>query len=155
MQNKRRALLLFAASILVSALPAMAADEMNGDKPKAAQEERGGFAWNENWDAAFKEAEKANKLVLVDVYTDWCGWCKRLDKDTYSDPAVSRYMGEKFVCIKANAEKPKFRSKIAPFDVHGFPAILVLESNGKLKGRMDGYLPPKEFNAALHSIVEK
>jgi len=157
MQNKRRALLLIAASMFFSTFPAIATDVSKSSDSADHQliAQAAGFTWNEDWDKSLEEAQKANKLVLVDVYTDWCGWCKRLDRDTYSDPDVSKYLGEKFVCIKANAEKPKFRKKIAPFNVTGFPAILVLEPSGKLKGRMDGYLPPKEFSQALHSIADR
>ncbi|MBI4535038.1 MAG: DUF255 domain-containing protein, partial [Ignavibacteriae bacterium] len=53
------------------------------------------------------EAKKKQKKVLIDVYTDWCGWCKRMDVQTYADKSVASYLNEKYVVIKLNAESNK------------------------------------------------
>lgn len=45
------------------------------------------------------------KKVFVDVYTDWCGWCKRMDQTTFQDPAVVKYMNENFYAVKFDAER--------------------------------------------------
>ncbi len=61
-----------------------------------------------NWvdvNYAFEEAPKAGKMVLIDFYTDWCGWCKRMDKTTYADSSVIDYMSEYFLASKVNPEK--------------------------------------------------
>lgn len=50
-----------------------------------------------------KQAKEPRK-VLVDLYTDWCGWCKKMDSGTFSDANVARYLGEKFYAVKFNAE---------------------------------------------------
>lgn len=55
------------------------------------------------------EAEERMKTeprkVLVDTYTDWCGWCKVMDQKTFSDPKVIDYLNTYFYCIKLNAER--------------------------------------------------
>jgi thioredoxin-related protein len=60
-----------------------------------------------NW-ISISEAEKLNqenpRKVIVDIYTDWCGWCKRLDATTYKDPAVVDYINKHFYAVKYNAE---------------------------------------------------
>ncbi|MEZ4829496.1 MAG: thioredoxin family protein [Bacteroidia bacterium] len=50
-------------------------------------------------------AQKDHKKILVDVYTDWCGWCKKLDKDTYTDPKVIEYIRKNYHAVKLNAEQ--------------------------------------------------
>ncbi|MCB0577987.1 MAG: DUF255 domain-containing protein [Phaeodactylibacter sp.] len=45
------------------------------------------------------------KPIFIDVYTDWCGWCKVMDKKTFSRPEVAQYMNENFHSVKFNAEK--------------------------------------------------
>lgn len=45
--------------------------------------------------------------VLVDLYTDWCGWCKVMDKKTYSNPSLIKYLNQKFYAVKLNAETKK------------------------------------------------
>ena len=61
-----------------------------------------------NW-ISFGEAEqlmkKEPKKVIIDVYTDWCGWCKVLDKKTYSNPQLIDYVNKNFYAIKFNAEQ--------------------------------------------------
>lgn len=52
-------------------------------------------------DAAMK-VEK--RKIFIDLYTDWCGWCKHMDKTTFQDPAIVEYMNRNFYCIKFNAE---------------------------------------------------
>ena len=49
--------------------------------------------------------QKEQRKVLVDVYTDWCGWCKRMDKDTYENPKVVEYINKHYYAIKFNAEQ--------------------------------------------------
>lgn len=62
-----------------------------------------------NW-ISFEEAvsltqEEGNtKKVFIDVYTDWCGWCKKMDKDTFQNPEVATYMQANFYMVKFNAE---------------------------------------------------
>lgn len=58
---------------------------------------------------SFDDALKANsgnkkKKVFVDVYTDWCGWCKHMDKTTFQDSLVVDYMNRHFYAVKLNAE---------------------------------------------------
>ena len=48
--------------------------------------------------------KKKPKKIFVDVYTDWCGWCKRLDATTYKDAAVVKYINENFYSVKLDAE---------------------------------------------------
>src|ERR671921_2845222 len=49
-------------------------------------------------------AKKQNKPILIDLYTDWCGWCKVMDKQTYANKNVAAYINEKFYPVKLNAE---------------------------------------------------
>lgn len=57
------------------------------------------------WDEAIKANEKSKKKFFIDFYTDWCGWCKRMDKSTFADPAVAKYVNENFYAVKFNAEQ--------------------------------------------------
>ena len=54
---------------------------------------------------ALTTAEESPKKIFIDVYTDWCGWCKRMDKATFQRPEVTTYMNEHFYNVKFNAEQ--------------------------------------------------
>lgn len=60
------------------------------------------LTWEEA--VALTKNEGNTKKVFVDVYTDWCGWCKKMDKDTFQNPKVAAYMQANFHMVKMNAE---------------------------------------------------
>ena len=56
-----------------------------------------------------EEAEKLNavkpKKFIIDVFTDWCGWCKKMDKETFTDPVIVQYLNDNYYAVKLNAEQ--------------------------------------------------
>lgn len=60
--------------------------------------------WTSMTDALAK-SEKSKKKILVDFYTDWCGWCKVMDAKTYTDPKIIDLINKYFIPVKFNAEK--------------------------------------------------
>ncbi len=57
-----------------------------------------------NFDDAVKLNEKHPKKIFIDVYTQWCGWCKKMDASTYEDPAVISYLNKYFYSVRLDAE---------------------------------------------------
>lgn len=50
------------------------------------------------------QTNNQGKKILIDCYTDWCGWCKRMDKDTFSDTLIAKIMNYYFIAVKFDAE---------------------------------------------------
>lgn len=114
----------------------------------------GDVNWATDLNAALTQA-RGSKYVLADVYTDWCGWCKRLDKDTFANPQMMSYLNSKFICVKVNAENPAGGKAAAQkYKVSGYPCALVFEPSGKLLGKISGYLKPAEYQAALEAMIK-
>lgn len=113
---------------------------------------------NPDWkdvSSGMQVAKQMHKYVLADVYTDWCGWCKKLDRDTFSDPDLSRFLDSKFVCVKANAEDNGPGQRLAAeYGVNGYPCALVFDQDGKLIGRVGGYKDAQGYESALTKILE-
>ncbi len=63
-----------------------------------------GIKWM-SWNDAVEANAKTPKKIFVDVYTDWCGWCKRMDQTTFTDSTVVATMNDKFYAVKLNAEQ--------------------------------------------------
>lgn len=110
----------------------------------------------DEWNKLLAKAGKEKRLVFVDAYTDWCGWCKVMDRNTFSDSTVGVYMGQHFVSTKIEMEKEEIgRSLASQHGVHGYPSFLIFDSTGKLLYRMEGYLDPKNFMAQLKEIMTR
>jgi thioredoxin-related protein len=116
----------------------------------------------ESLEKALVDAKSQDKLVLVDVYTNWCNWCKKLDRDVYPAPEVQKELHSYFMSAKINAEsgtlhtfgsKQRSESQIAAeWKVTGYPTILFLNPAGDIIERLSGYMPPKDFASALRYI---
>lgn len=70
--------------------------------PLSGQEES--IKWY-TWDEAIELNKTAPKKVFIDLYTDWCGWCKRMDATTFKEKDIAKYLNENFYPIKFNAEQ--------------------------------------------------
>jgi len=106
--------------------------------------------FDSNLESALAEAGDRGALVMVDFKTDWCTWCKRLDRDTFSDPAVVAELAE-LVPLQLDAEKEGVDAA-EKYGVRSFPTIVFLDSAGHEVDRILGYLPPDAFLAEVQRI---
>ncbi len=95
---------VFAFCILYACIPSNAKDPVAGKAQASAEVKEGQIKWL-TWDEAVKANEKQPKKIFIDFYTDWCGWCKRMDATTFVDPAVVEYINKNFHAVKFNAEQ--------------------------------------------------
>jgi thioredoxin-related protein len=122
------------------------------------------------WDQMQEAMKKTPKKVFVDVYTDWCGWCKRMDASTFQDSTVIEYMNKNYYCIKYNAEHTetiklkgteyKFvregrqgYHELAKYLLQGrfsYPTGVYLNETLDLLGPVPGYQDAKMMDKILH-----
>ena len=103
-----------------------------------------------DFEAAAAVAAASETLVVMDFYTDWCTWCKRLDQDTFSDAAVQAELAG-FVAMKVNAEKGG-RALAKRFKINSYPTVVFTNSAGVEVDRIVGYLPPDGFISEVRRI---
>ena len=108
------------------------------------------IGWKKNYNDAVASAKAGNKLIMIDFYTDWCVWCKRLDKDTYSDKHITQ-LASTMAPVKINAEKEGV-ALAKKYKVTGFPTILFLNAEGEVEGKIGGYMKPAEFGAEMEKF---
>jgi len=125
-----------------------------GQREAASPAPSGPVAWQSNYQEAVSKAKAEKKIVMVDLYTDWCGWCKRLDRDVYADSAVAAKLSSGFVSVKLNPEKSKEAAELAKkFGARGFPHIVFVDGTGNKVAEISGYLPAAQFLQRLDSLT--
>lgn len=119
--------------------------------------------------------EEAQKLtaanprpIFIDTYTDWCGWCKKLDKEVFTNPVIADILNNEYYPVKFNAESKDpvmFGGKTYINDgtlngahqlafalLNGklsYPTVVFLNSKGELPAPVPGYRNAKEFEPIL------
>ena len=100
---------------------------------------------NEKWIDILALAKKENKLVFLDVYATWCGYCKRMKKNTFSNIEVGRFYNQNFINVSFDAEKGEGLDIAYKYRISGLPALLYLNGDGKVLLQSSGYLQPNEL----------
>ena len=123
-----------------------------------------------NWlgfeEAVALQAQEGNsKKIFIDVYTDWCGWCKKMDENTFQDPEVAANMKQHFYMVKLDGEGKEpiaFRDQVFSFVASGrngyhelaanllqgqlsYPTVVYLDENMNMLSPVPGYLTPEPF----------
>jgi len=129
-----------------------------------AQSSKGEVSWL-SYDKGLELAKKQKKHLIVDFYTSWCGWCKRMDKDTYANSEVKKLLTDNYVAVKLNAESNKSlsingknvteRQVAQDFKVSGFPTTCFLKPDGERIACLPGYAGPEQFTNILSYIKDK
>jgi thioredoxin-related protein len=111
-------------------------------------------------------AAKEKKHVVIDFYTSWCRWCKVMDRETFSDPEVKKYLAENFVTIRIDAESTSEKvsykgEELTPvalartFGVRGFPSLAYLDRDQEFVWVVPGFVPAKDFLPFLHYMQKE
>jgi thioredoxin-related protein len=117
-----------------------------------------------NWmtiDQAFEAIKKEPRKIVIDVYTDWCGWCKVMDKNTFSDEKVINFVNKKYYAVKLNAEAggevqigakkytyPQLASELMQGKL-SYPTIVYLDEKFNMIQPIPGYQDAKAFHQVI------
>lgn len=127
-----------------------------------------------NWmslsEAEAAQKENPHKLYFIDFYTNWCGWCKKMDESTFKEAEVVKHINENYIPVKFNAETKEdvtFKGKVykyvtasngrginsfAYFSLKGrisYPSYAVMNGEGETERLLLGFMPKETLLAGL------
>lgn len=110
-----------------------------------------GLSWMTNWEQAVEVAKERNKLIVLDLYTNWCSYCRMMDVQTYGDPLVIQDLGPEYVWLRLNAETEEDgRQAQRRFRVMGYPTTLLIEPEEGLFEKTSGFLTAEQLGEELN-----
>ncbi len=155
MKNSLIALIILGVVIAITFFAIGGLEGNNGDTNLGLSD---GKSFNEKLEAA----KTTNKKIIISVYTDWCGWCKKMDRETFKNESVLSEIDKNFVFLKLNAEsndeltyqgekytKAQFA---AAFGIKGYPATIFLNSSSDPITVVPGYIDGEMFSKILKFI---
>lgn len=147
--------LLSASAVTFSLLPQWA--------PQAPAYAEGQVNWRV-YDKGLKEAKKSGKPVFIQFFATWCGYCRKMDQETFPNAAVQRELSG-FVPIRvteSSEQRVEHEGKLvtekeltAIHGVQGFPTLVFMEPDGQVIGKIPGYLGPEDFQGMLKFISSR
>ena len=132
------------------------------DRPVA---EEGLVKWM-TFEQAVEKSKTEKRPIFIDVYTDWCGWCKVMDKNTFSEPKIAQLLNDKFYAVKFNGEQREaiaFNGTTYKFVANGnsgyhelaaallnnkmsYPTVVFLDEQFRMIQPLPGYRQAPEFH---------
>jgi len=107
--------------------------------------------WGTDYKAALAQASKENRRVLLDFTgSDWCGWCIKLKKETFDQPAFKEYAQKNLILVEVDfPQRKSIASEIKKqndllqeqYRVQGFPTLVLLDPQGRVLKQQSGYIP--------------
>ena len=102
---------------------------------------------------AVAQANEEDKLLFVYAFTDWCGWCKVMDRETFSTDSTGHFMNQKFVSIKVNMEEGFGIDLAMKYRVSSYPHYLIFNGEGQLLAKFGGFLEPDPFRQKVKQVL--
>jgi len=133
------------------------------DKSSSSKEKKTTFTWYK-YDEGLAKAKKEKKHIMLHFYTNWCGWCKRMDRYTFGDEEVKKVLNESYVAVRVNGqsgEKVKLDGKeiterqvASMYRVRAYPITWFLRPSGERIAPRQGYADGEEFLYILNWVKD-
>jgi len=170
MINKTFLIYLFAGTLTMSLMTFRLSAQSTSASPAVPDPNAPKIKWM-SFEEAYALNKKKPRKIFIDMYTDWCGWCKRMDATTFADPVIVAYMNEHFYNVKMDAERKdtivldgvtfvnehpenkRSSHKLAIELLRGkmsYPSFVFLNEKSQMLTVVAGYQPAKEFEPIIH-----
>ena len=115
------------------------------------------------------------RKIIFDIYTDWCGWCKKMDKGTFQNKVIAKYLNENYYAVKVNAEQAQeivFKQKTYKYvqqgrsgvhefalyitgnNLRGYPSLSFMDEDLNILTSFAAYMTPENIEPLLHFFAK-
>jgi thiol:disulfide interchange protein len=108
-----------------------------------------------SWNEMLTKSGTDKKLIFVDIYAVWCGPCKAMAKNVFTQAAVANKFNTSFINYMLDAEKGEGIKLAEKYQVAGFPTYLFVDSRGNVVYKIEGALPAEKFIAEADKALQK
>jgi thioredoxin-related protein len=105
------------------------------------------------YDEGMAKAKQTGKSIVFYFYADWCSYCVRMQKETFSHASVIDFLNNRVIAVKVDVDQNKDLART--YRVRGLPATVLLMRNGEQVGPMPGFIPAQSYLAMLTKIMEQ
>lgn len=105
------------------------------------------FLENPTWTTVLEQAKKENKIIFLDAYATWCGPCKQMDAETYTNQSVADFYNANFINVKYDMEKGEGAMLADRYYVSAYPNLVFINPEGVMLHKAVGFLTANEFLA--------
>jgi thiol:disulfide interchange protein len=124
-------------------------------KAGKTEESKSGIQFHKGtWSEALALAKKENKLLFLDIYASWCGPCKNLKANTFSDNKVGEYYNATFINVELDGEKGEGATLARKYAVRAYPTLLFISPDGEIVQGTTGYHNAKQFLELGRSLAK-
>lgn len=109
--------------------------------------------WLTDVEPALRTANESGKLVLLKFTADWCGYCKKMERETFTRPAVADVVNKQFVPVLVDADK--YQPLVKHLKIEGLPAIMIVSPNMVILERITGYKSEDQLMPILKATLAK
>lgn len=134
--------------VLMTIVLVSCTDQRTSDSGPAETSPHSDIVWRRDLDAARREAKQTGKPILVEFFAIWCGACKRMDEQTFTDPKVLREMGQ---WIPVKMDMDQHPDLAASYRINGVPTLVFLDPDGHLITTLVGFAGPDEVLGLMKS----
>lgn len=120
------------------------------------------ITWH-NYEKGLELAKKEDKMLVIDFTTSWCGWCKRMERETFANQEVIEFFNENVVAVKVwgdsntktshEGETMSEKALTRTYGVRGFPTFWFLDSEGNRIGPSPGYKKTEQFLPLIQYVA--